>query len=380
VLTSPPISPVSSTQLLRRGVGRARPRRGTGRGVLQAALVAVLLVVAFAVPASRQTSPSAPSIASIRLAPASRVRPIAATPVTTGCASRVAPYLYLSWGSPQDPVQVMQATGLSCFTIAFILSGSSCQPLWGSTDSLSTSAEAKAIASIRAAGGDAIASSGGSTSSISLEVKCSSASALAAAYNTVIATYSLKAFDIDLEGSALSTYSVQDKVLQALKLVKAANPSTQLIMTIPSGQYGLHSDGRRLLTQAASTNAPVDIWSIMPFDFGNSSTNMASATTSASEALHASLKSAYPGRTDATLYAMQGISTMNGITDSNEIVSLDTAATIQQYAAVHGLGRLTFWALNRDRPCQSGLTAGNSCSGIAQQPLDFTKLFLQGHL
>lgn len=364
-------SPPSSTQLF---------RRGTGRAVLSAALVAVLLAVAFAVPASRQAAGSAPSMASFRRATASRVHPIAVTSVTTGCASRLAPYFYLSWGSPQDPVQVMRATGLTCFTIAFILSGSSCQPLWGSTDSLTTSAEAKAIASIRAAGGDVIVSSGGSTSSISLEVKCSSASALAAAYSKVIAAYSLKAFDIDLEGSALSTYSVQDKVLQALKLVRAANPSTKVILTIPSGQYGLHSDGRRLLTQAASTNAPVDTWSIMPFDFGNSSTNMASATTSASEALHASLKSAYLGRTDAQLYAMQGISTMNGITDSNEIVSLADAVTIQQYAAVHGLGRLTFWALNRDRPCQSGLTAGNSCSGIAQQPLDFTKVFRQGHL
>jgi hypothetical protein len=336
--------------------------------------------VAFAAPAPPHGAHSTSTVTSHQLAPASRVRPIAQTSGTAACASRVAPYFYLSWGSPQDPVQVMQATGLTCFTIAFILSGSSCQPLWGSTDSLDTSAEAKAIASIRAAGGDAIASSGGSTSSISLEVKCASASTLAAAYNKVIATYSLKAFDIDLEGSALSTYSVQSKVLQALKLVKAANPSTQLILTIPSGQFGLHSDARHLLAQAASTNAPVDIWSIMPFDFGNSSTDMASATISASEALHASLKSAYPGKTDATLYAQQGISTMNGVTDSNEVVSLNSAASIQQYAAAHGLGRLTFWALNRDRPCQNGLTVGNSCSGLAQQPLDFTKVFVQGHL
>ncbi len=292
----------------------------------------------------------------------------------------MAPYLYLSWGSPQNPVQVMQATGVTCFTIAFLLAGPSCQPLWDGTDSLTSSIEATAIANIRAAGGDAITSSGGSTSNLSLEVQCSSASALATAYKKVIDTYSLKAFDVDLEGSSLSTNAVQDKVLQALALVKAARPNTKLILTIPSGQFGLHSDARRLVTQAAATHTTLDVWSIMPFDFGSSSTNMSSATVSASEALHASLKTLFPGKTDAQIYAMQGISTMNGITDNGEIITLAVAQAIYSYAAQHNLGRLTTWALNRDRACTTGLSVGTSCSGVTQQPLDFTKMFVRGHL
>jgi hypothetical protein len=303
-------------------------------------------------------------------------RPVA----SVGCASTVAPYYYLSWGSPQNAVQVMQSTGVSCFTVGFVLSNSSYQPMWDGNRALSPSNEATTIANIRAAGGDVIVSSGGSTTSLTLEVKAPSSTSLASAYSKTIDAFQLKAFDVDLEGSALSNYTVQSKVLAALKTVKASHPNTKLILTIPSGQTGLHSDAMHLLTTAVANRTPIDIWSIMPFDFGNSSTNMATATTSASEALHTKLKSSYPGLTDAQLYKMQGISTMNGITDTNEIVSESVAASIQKYAVSKGLGRLTFWALNRDRQCTSGLTVGSSCSGVTQQALDFTKIFLTGHV
>jgi hypothetical protein len=44
-----------------------------------------------------------------------------------------------------------------------------------------------------------------------------------------------------------------------------------------------------------------------------------------------------------------------------------------------GLGRLTFWAVNRDRPCSGADTDENSCGGIAQQPFEFSDLVAQYH-
>jgi hypothetical protein len=43
------------------------------------------------------------------------------------------------------------------------------------------------------------------------------------------------------------------------------------------------------------------------------------------------------------------------------------------YAQQHHLARLTFWSTNRDRPCTGG--PADSCSGIAQQNWDFTRIF-----
>jgi hypothetical protein len=35
---------------------------------------------------------------------------------------------------------------------------------------------------------------------------------------------------------------------------------------------------------------------------------------------------------------------------------------------------LSFWAVNRDHPCPSGVGAGDTCSGIAQNDWDFTRI------
>lgn len=311
-------------------------------------------------------------LASVVSLPAGRLPAAAAT--TSPCARPVAPYFYPSWGSPQDPAQVMRATGVRCYTVAFVLAGANCTPLWG-VSPLGTSAEARAIARIRSAGGDVIAASGGATSAQSLEVRCGSAAALARAYRILIDTFALKYVDIDLEGTALASYLVQDKVLAALRAVRAVRPHVAFILTVPSGQYGLHSAGVRLVARAAAWHAPVNVWSIMPFDFGNYRTNMGSAAVTASQGLHATLRRYYPGLTDAQVYARQGISAMNGVSDTGEIASLANFTTMRSYAATHRLARLTFWALNRDRQCTTALKPGTSCSGVIQTPLAFTKVF-----
>src|SRR5581483_5874543 len=50
------------------------------------------------------------------------------------------------------------------------------------------------------------------------------------------------------------------------------------------------------------------------------------------------------------------------------------------YATSHGLGRYTFWDVNRDRQCtpadNNGQLSG-SCSGVAQNAWDFTKYTTQ---
>ena len=65
------------------------------------------------------------------------------------------------------------------------------------------------------------------------------------------------------------------------------------------------------------------------------------------------------GISDAQAYSMMGISSMNGVTDSSEHVTQGDFQTMLGYSQQHHLARLTFWSLNRDRPCDS-VNSGSS--------------------
>jgi chitinase len=71
---------------------------------------------------------------------------------------------------------------------------------------------------------------------------------------------------------------------------------------------------------------------------------------------------------------------MNGHTDQpSELFTQATFQSLEGYAAQHGLGLLSFWSENRDRPCNpdTGAWVVGNCSSIAQQPYDFTRIILQ---
>src|SRR5262245_22081555 len=103
----------------------------------------------------------------------------------------VAPYLYNGWGSPPDPVPVMEQTGVQWFTLAFVLSEGTCTPRWDGTRALDGGPDQATIEAVRAAGGDVVPSFGG-WSGNKLEETCGTAGELAGAYQEVIDAYDLK--------------------------------------------------------------------------------------------------------------------------------------------------------------------------------------------
>ncbi|GLZ29337.1 hypothetical protein Lesp02_15270 [Lentzea sp. NBRC 105346] len=290
-------------------------------------------------------------------------------------AMAAAPYEYLGWGDPQSPTTVMSATGIKWFTLAFILSDGTCNPAWDGARPLTGGTDQSAINAIRAAGGDVIPSFGG-WSGRKLGEYCSSASALAGAYQKVINAYQLKAIDIDIEDTEFTNNTVQQRVIDALKIVKTNNPGIKTYITMGTEQTGPNSWGTGLIGKGAASGLANDGWVIMPFDFGGGSTNMGPLTIQAAEGLKSRIKTAY-GYSDDTAYRHMGISSMNGKTDvAGEVVRLQDFQAMLSYAQQHHLARFTFWSVNRDRPCTSG-SAGDSCSGISQQPYDFTKIIAQ---
>ncbi|MFF7965154.1 carbohydrate binding domain-containing protein [Streptomyces sp. NPDC007903] len=284
---------------------------------------------------------------------------------------QAAPYLYEGWGDPPNPATVMNATGVKWFTMAFVLDSGGCNPSWDGSRPLTGGVDQTAINQIRSAGGDIVPSFGGWQGS-KLGANCSSASALAGAIQKVIDAYSLKSIDMDIENTdEFENEAVQAKILTALKTVKANNPGLKTIVTFGTTTTGPTYYGNRLIEQAKSIGADIDVFTIMPFDFGGGS-DMYGNTVNAAEGLKAKLKSTF-GWDDATAYSHIGISGMNGLSDQQENTTPEIWTKIRDWSNSHHIARLAYWAVNRDRPCPGGGVVSN-CSGISQSNWQFTSI------
>ena len=281
-----------------------------------------------------------------------------------------APYLMPQSNNPPDPITVMNATGLKAFQLAFILApnGGGCSPTWDGTSAVSSdTAVAGVISRIRGAGGDVSVSVGG-YGGTKLGQTCGTAAATAAAYQQVITKYSLKAIDFDLEEPEYENSAAIANELGAAKTLQANNPGLFVSVTMPGTAAGTGWFGTQLLDQAKAIGFTPNNFSIMPFDGGF---NGGSSQVSALEALHGLLMS-HLGWDSATAYAHEGFSGMNGKSDAAEMFYTSDFQTVYDYATSHGLGRFTFWSVNRDRACV-GTTDNGVCSNVPQNDWDFTK-------
>ncbi|MEU5259642.1 chitinase [Amycolatopsis sp. NPDC021455] len=281
-----------------------------------------------------------------------------------------APYLMPQSNNPPDPVTVMNATGLKAFQLAFILApnGGGCSPTWDGTSAVSSdTAVAGVISRIRGAGGDVSVSVGG-YGGTKLGQTCGTVAATAAAYQQVVTKYSLKAIDFDLEEPEYENTAAIANELGAAKTLQANNPGLFVSVTMPGTAAGTGWFGTQLLDQAKSIGFTPNNFSIMPFDGGF---NGGSSQVSALEAFHGLLMS-HLGWDSATAYSHEGFSGMNGKSDAAEMFSTSDFQTVYDYATSHGLGRFTFWSVNRDRACV-GTTDNGVCSNVPQNDWDFTK-------
>jgi chitinase len=284
-----------------------------------------------------------------------------------------APYLMPFDNSPPDPVQVMNATGQKAFQLAFILApnGGGCTPTWDGTQAVSSDTTASAmINNIRNNGGDVSVSIGG-YGGTKLGQTCGTPQATAAAYQQVVTKYGLKAMDFDLEEPEYENTAAVANEVGAAQILQRNNPGLYVSITTAGTSAGTGWFGTQMLLQAKSDGFTPANYSIMPFDGGF---NGSSAQISALEAFHSLLMSTF-GWDSATAYAHEGISQMNGRSDSGEYFrQADFQATLD-YATSHHLARYTNWSVNRDRQCAdpNQSTTSGTCSSVPQTAWEFTK-------
>jgi chitinase len=332
-------------------------------------------------PVAAATGAAAAALLASGLAAATLAGTAQAAPAADAAASAAAlsanwyesaPYYSTLDSSGPDLGSVMSATGQKAFDMSFILAnGDSCSPSWDGTDPVSSDTQVSSVINeVRSDGGDVIVSAGGYNGT-KLGQVCSSAAATAAAYQQVITTYGLHAFDFDLEEPEIESSTAIAYELGAAQILQSEDPGLFISITIPSTTTGANYFGQLLLNEAKSLGFTPNDYTIMPFDGGFSG---ASSQVTALQDFHSQLVSTF-GWSSAQAYAHEGFSGMNGRTDSAEYFYQSDFQTVLNFAESNGLGRYTFWSVNRDRECNPPSNNGSlssECSSVTQNPWDFT--------
>jgi hypothetical protein len=273
--------------------------------------------------------------------------------------------------------QAASQAGLKAYSAAFVI-GSGCTPIWGDTlpvtnDPTMTSE----IATAQAAGATPIVSFGGA-SGVELADSCTNLSQLTAAYQSVINTLHVTHIDFDIEGAEIAYPANNAMRFQAINALEAANPGLVVSVTIPVNPNGPDNNGQAFLQAAKTAGTRIDVINVMTMDYyGTWDTGGAPMGTYAVDAAQATLAYAqtlWPSMT----YGNIGVTPMIGQNDDPaEVFTEADAHTLVSFAQQNHLGRLAFWSVDRDQPCGGSATGLPACSQISQQPLDFTKIFVQ---
>ena len=303
-----------------------------------------------------------------------------------------APY-FETWDSTDGGLaQLSAASGAKYLTLAFLETDTSgsCDAYWNGSTSTPISATAAGsfgadIAAIQAHGGNVIPSFGGytaDTTNTELADSCTSVDAIAKVYESLVTTYHISRIDLDVEQTSLTDTAGIVRRNQAIAEAEgwAARHHLRLSFsyTLPTFATGLPAAELAVLQNAVAEHAKISVVNIMTFDYWyGTQQDMLTDAESAATAAEGQLATLYPGVPAKKLWGMIGITQMNGIDDfgADETFPVSQAPALEQWAASHGIGELSIWALQRDNGNCPGTKGAGNCSGVVQQPWDFSHAF-----
>jgi hypothetical protein len=301
-----------------------------------------------------------------------------------------APY-YETYLAPNTPTltATAQASGARYFSLAFLQATSkgSCSIDWNSNSAQPLNYYNSDIASLRAMGGDVIATFGGYSADqggTEIADSCTSVSQIAAGYESVITTLGVTRLDMDVEAKSLNNTAGIDRRNKAIALTEqwAASQGIplQVQYTLPVEQYGLDANGEAVLQNAVTNGAAVTSVNIMVFDYyiaGEGVVNMGQAAVNAANSTEAQLATIFPGLTSAQLWHMMAMTMLPGIDDypkKTEVTYPADAQAMLNFAQASTMNLLSAWAIQRDNGGCPGTRDSNTCSGITQNTWDFSHL------
>jgi hypothetical protein len=303
-----------------------------------------------------------------------------------------APYVDMTLYPMYDLVTAAQTQGLRHFTLAFVVADPQGKPAWGGYSEYGLGSEfdlalRSQVASLRAMGGDVIVSFGGAANQ-ELALVIQDVPTLTRAYQSIIDAYGLTQLDFDIEGAASADRASVDRRNAAIAALQdnaaAAGRTLEVSYTLPVLPTGLTPDGLAILRSAEQAGVELSIVNIMAMDYGdwaapNPQGRMGDYAIQAARSLFTQLKTLYgPTKPDADLWAMIGVTPMIGLNDvTTEVFDQQEARELLAFAEQQGLGRLSFWSLNRDKQNPNGQIGWveNESSSVRQSPYEFSLIF-----
>lgn len=272
-----------------------------------------------------------------------------------------------------------------------------CEPTWGAAYSLDAAAKDldldRRVARLRQNDGEPIVSFGGAIND-ELATTCTDPDDLLDSYRTVVERYDVRAIDLDIEGPALADVAAGERRARAIATLqreRAKNDSDLRVwLTVPVSPAGLSVDGRQAVATLLENGVKLSGVNVMTMDYGESRAagqSMADASISALNAAHDQLGSVYADTTGsigpATLWKRMGATPMVGQNDvPGEVLTVDAARRINDFARSKGMGRMSMWSLNRDRTCGANYpdvtVVSTSCSGVDQGDASFASVLGAG--
>jgi hypothetical protein len=303
-----------------------------------------------------------------------------------------APY-FESWDTTDGGLaQLSQESGAKFLNLAFLetAQAGSCTVYWNGDTSTPISATAAGsfgadIAAIQRAGGNVIPSFGGytaDTTNTELADSCTSVDAIAKVYESLVTTYHISRIDLDVEAdSVTNTAGIErrnEAVAEAETWAAWHHLPLSFSYTIPTFPTGLPAAELAVLQNAVAEHAKIAIVNLEAFDyyFGTQQDMLGDAEEAAT-GLESQLATLYPDLPARALWQKIGITEMPGIDDfgPDETFSTSQAPALEQWAAAHGLGEISIWALQRDNGNCPGTKGAGACSGVTQPTWYFNHVF-----
>lgn len=164
--------------------------------------------------------------------------------------------------------------------------------------------------------------------------------------------------DFDIEGTHLKDQEATARRIEAIKILQKKHPQLEVSFTLPVNPDGLTKEALEMLKRTVAAGVKIKIINIMTMDYYRTDSRSLGAMAIASaEGTIAQLKTLFPRKSKQQLYEMLGITPMIGRNDDGKIFTLEDAEEVGAYAKKHAIGRLSFWAMQRD---QDGKTIFNS--------------------
>jgi len=305
------------------------------------------------------------------------------------------PYVDVT-NTPTYPFQLPSSNPVSSVYLSFIVSDTEepCTPSWGTFYTLDGAEQGLDLdartAQLRSQGGSVMISYGGSANT-ELAVDCTDPAQLQQAYLEPIQRYHAQAIDLDIEGASLADAAANARRGKAIAAVQkelaAEGKPLKVWMTLPVAASGLTAEGIAAVQAMLKAGVKLEGVNAMTMDFGpgeGAAQDMIGTIERSLVATQAQVQTLWRGAglpsSPSAAWGHVGVTPMIGVNDvTSERFTTKDANELAKFVKQRGIPRVSIWSLNRDSQCGGAFAKvgelSNTCSGVEQKPLEFTKIF-----